>query len=138
MMPDMTHIGISFRRHHHPAARSSHISLHNLRSRHAAGRHKRRNDSPVYNRRSVLTDFGISFLRGFARLRENADKTLSKPYLTRPGLILHIMHNLVYWIFLVQFVTGMSFRTGFVMYSIILLIRFVANTYITFGILPRQ
>ena len=44
--------------------------------------------------------------------------------------MLHITHNLVYWFFLVPFVTGMSYGTGFVMYSIILLIRFVANTYI--------
>ncbi|MCB9140579.1 MAG: hypothetical protein H6642_19780 [Caldilineaceae bacterium] len=40
------------------------------------------------------------------------------------------VHNLLYWFFLVPFLTPMSYSTGFLVYSIILLIRFTANTYI--------
>jgi hypothetical protein len=39
-------------------------------------------------------------------------------------------HNLLFWFFLVPFFTPMSYGTGFVVYSIILLTRFTANTYI--------
>jgi hypothetical protein len=45
-------------------------------------------------------------------------------------LIVHVVHNLLFWFFFVPFFTPMSYRTGFAVYSAILLIRFMANTYI--------
>lgn len=40
------------------------------------------------------------------------------------------MHSLLFWFFVVPFLTPMSYGTGFVVYSIILLSHFMANTYI--------
>jgi hypothetical protein len=37
---------------------------------------------------------------------------------------------LIYWFFLIPFFTPMSYNTGFLVYAIILLTRFIANTYI--------
>jgi hypothetical protein len=45
-------------------------------------------------------------------------------------LIALVVHNLLFWFFIVPFVTPMSYGTGFIVYSIILLARFIANTYI--------
>jgi hypothetical protein len=39
-------------------------------------------------------------------------------------------HNLLFWFFLIPFFTPMPYGTGFLVYSIILLTRFIANTYI--------
>ncbi|KAA3646765.1 MAG: hypothetical protein DWQ07_11220 [Chloroflexi bacterium] len=39
-------------------------------------------------------------------------------------------HNLIYWFFLIPFFTPMSFATGFLIYTVILFTRFLANTYI--------
>ena len=41
-----------------------------------------------------------------------------------------VAHNLLFWFFFVPFFTPMSYRAGFAAYTIILLIRFIANTYI--------
>ena len=64
----------------------------------------------------------------FARLQELSSE--AKPKLTPTNTILLWVHNLVYWFFLVPFLTPMSYSTGFLVYSIILLTRFIANTYI--------
>jgi hypothetical protein len=66
----------------------------------------------------------------FAWLLENSAETISKPKLTGLALIASWAHNLAYWFFLIPFFTPMSYGTGFLVYSIILLTRFVANTYI--------
>jgi hypothetical protein len=42
-----------------------------------------------------------------------------------------VVHNLLFWFLFVPFFTPMSYRTGFVVYAAILLIRFVANTVIS-------
>lgn len=46
------------------------------------------------------------------------------------GQVLLWGHNLVYWFFLIPFLTPMSYRTGFAIYSGILLVRFLGNTWI--------
>jgi hypothetical protein len=45
-------------------------------------------------------------------------------------LIALVVHNLLFWFFFVPFFTPMAYSTGFLVYSIILLTRFIANTYI--------
>jgi hypothetical protein len=66
----------------------------------------------------------------FAWIQKNAAEATSKPRLTRPALIVHVVHNLLFWFFFVPFFTPMSYRTGFAVYTVILLTHFVANTYI--------
>jgi hypothetical protein len=66
----------------------------------------------------------------FAWIQKNTAEAASKPRLTGSALILHVVHNLLFWFFFVPFVTPMSYRTGFAVYSAILLVRLIANTYI--------
>lgn len=66
----------------------------------------------------------------FARLHKAADPDGSKPGPTGIGLVLLVIHNLIYWFFLVPFLTPMSYATGFAIYSGILLTRLLANTWI--------
>jgi hypothetical protein len=66
----------------------------------------------------------------FAWLQENAAEVVSKPKLTGFALILLVVQNLIYWFFLIPIFTPMSYGTGFLIYTIILLTRFIANTYI--------
>lgn len=40
------------------------------------------------------------------------------------------MHNLIYWFFLIPFLTPLSYETGFAIYAGILFVRFLANTWI--------
>ena len=66
----------------------------------------------------------------FAWIQKNAAEAQSKPRLTGLALIVHVVHNLLFWFFFVPFFTPMPYRTGFAVYSVILLSHFVANTYI--------
>lgn len=54
----------------------------------------------------------------------------NKPELSTPAKVALIVHNLIYWFFLIPFFTPMSYNMGFIIYSIILLTRFIANTYV--------
>jgi hypothetical protein len=65
----------------------------------------------------------------FAWIQKNAAEA-SKPRLTGPVLIVHVVHNLLFWFFFVPFFTPMSYRTGFAAYAAILLTHLIANTYI--------
>ena len=47
--------------------------------------------------------------------------------LGRAGLV---VHNGLYWFFLIPFLTDLSWRTGFAVYSAILFSRFLANSWI--------
>jgi hypothetical protein len=66
----------------------------------------------------------------FAWLQEKTAEAFNKPKPTGPTLIALWAHNLIYWFFLIPFFTPMSYSTGFLIYTIILLTRFIANTYI--------
>jgi hypothetical protein len=66
----------------------------------------------------------------FAWLQKNTADPEEKPSLSNMGSFLLMVHNLIYWFFLIPFFTPMSYSTGFVVYAIILLTRFIANTYI--------
>jgi hypothetical protein len=75
----------------------------------------------------------------FAWLQENSADAVSKPKQTGLALIALLVHNLAYWFFLIPFFTQMSYSMGFLVYSIILLTRFIANTYINLrGFTPAQ
>ena len=50
--------------------------------------------------------------------------------LSGASLVLLVTHNLVWWFFLVPFLTPMSYETGFTLYSAILFTRFLANSWI--------
>ena len=63
-------------------------------------------------------------------MRLQKSSGIEKPNLTGFPLVLHVAHNLVYWFFLIPFLTPMSYETGFLIYTLILFTRFVANTYI--------
>ena len=43
--------------------------------------------------------------------------------------MLLFVHSLIYWFFLIPFLTPMSYGTGFAIYSAILFFRFLANTW---------
>lgn len=66
----------------------------------------------------------------FAREHQRAGEGADKPQLTGVGFALLVIHNLVYWFFLIPFLTPMSYGTGFAIYSGILFVRFLANTWI--------
>jgi hypothetical protein len=66
----------------------------------------------------------------FAWLHEKTAQAIEKPKLTGFASLAAWVHNLAYWFFLIPFFTPMTYGTGFLIYSIILLTRFVANTYI--------
>ena len=66
----------------------------------------------------------------FAWLQKISIGTKDKPKLIGLALTALVAHNLIYWFFLIPFLTPLSYRTGFVIYSIILLSRFIANTII--------
>jgi hypothetical protein len=66
----------------------------------------------------------------YAWLQEQSSTAESKTDLTSLPKILLWLHNLVFWFFLIPFFTPLSYSTGFTIYSIILLIRFIANSNI--------
>lgn len=59
--------------------------------------------------------------------------TLAGQEKPRPSALVRVLlwaHSLAYWFFLIPFLTPMSYRTGFVVYSGILFFRFLGNTWI--------
>ena len=65
----------------------------------------------------------------FAWQRENsADKVSAKQSST--DRIIYIIYNIVYWLPIVLTITGViDYRTGFITFSLILIIRAAANLY---------
>ena len=43
--------------------------------------------------------------------------------------LIHQLYNLVFWVFLLPFFTGMTFGTGFVLFSVVIGVRLVLNLY---------
>jgi hypothetical protein len=66
----------------------------------------------------------------FARQHKEAEENAPKPRPSGGAMVLLWAHNLIYWFFLIPFVTPMSYRAGFSIYAGILLFRFLANTWI--------
>lgn len=66
----------------------------------------------------------------FAWLREqSAERASVKQEITRPLNLIRMAYNAVFWIFLLPFLTGVEYGTGFVAFSVIILVRLAANLY---------
>jgi hypothetical protein len=66
----------------------------------------------------------------FAWLKENSeDHVAVQQAFTHPLSLIRKAYNLVFWIFLLPFFTAMQYSTGFIVFSVIILIRLVANLY---------
>ncbi len=66
----------------------------------------------------------------FAWLRENtSDSTAVQQASTHPLALIRKAYNLAFWIFLLPFFTTMEYGTGFIVFTVIILARLVANLY---------
>jgi hypothetical protein len=66
----------------------------------------------------------------FAWLRENsADSASVKQGFTHPLALIRKAYNVAFWVFLLPFFTAMQYSTGFIVFSVIILVRLVANLY---------
>jgi len=64
----------------------------------------------------------------FAWLKENAtDYTPVTQGFAHPLALIRKAYNLAFWIFLVPFFTSMQYSTGFIVFTIVILIRLVVN-----------
>ncbi len=66
----------------------------------------------------------------FAWLRENSANTIpvQQGYL-HPLSLIRFAYNVVFWIFLLPFFTSMEYSTGFIAFSVIILVRLLLNLY---------
>ena len=66
----------------------------------------------------------------FAWLRKNSADTVSiKQTYTHPLTLIRIAYNIAFWVFLLPFFTSMEYGTGFILFTIIILVRLGANLY---------
>jgi hypothetical protein len=67
----------------------------------------------------------------FAWLRKNsADYVSVKEESTHPLTIIRKVYNAAYWIFLLPFFTIIDYSTGFIAFTVIILVRLGANLYV--------
>ena len=66
----------------------------------------------------------------FAWLRENSanNSPIQQGYF-HPLSMIRISYNVVFWIFLLPFFTSMEYSTGFIAFTVIILIRLLLNLY---------
>ena len=76
----------------------------------------------------------------FAWLKKNsADYVLIKQGFTHPLALIRKAYNVAYWAFLLPFLTTIDYSTGFVVYTVIILVRLGANLYINLlNLKPEQ
>ena len=66
----------------------------------------------------------------FAWLKNYADETTSvQQGATHPLSLIRRVYNAAFWVFLIPFFTAVPYSTGFIMFTIIILVRFGANLY---------
>lgn len=66
----------------------------------------------------------------FAWLRENAENdVLVEQAFTHPLALIRKVYNAVFWIFLLPFFTVIEYSTGFIVFTIVILVRLSANLY---------
>jgi hypothetical protein len=66
----------------------------------------------------------------FAWLRENsANQEAVKQGCTHPLALIRAAYNLVFWIFLLPFFTAMEYRTGFILFTVVIFVRLGLNLY---------
>ena len=66
----------------------------------------------------------------FAWLRKNsADYVSVKQAYTHPLALIRIAYNVVFWVFLLPFVTTIDDSTGFIAFTIVIFVRLALNLY---------
>ena len=66
----------------------------------------------------------------FAWLKENSDDYVSvEQAFLHPLAIIRKIYNAVFWIFLLPFFTIIEYKTGFIIFTIVIGIRLVLNLY---------
>ena len=67
----------------------------------------------------------------FAWLKKNSANYVSvKQGLTHPLALIRKAYNAAFWVFLPPFFTTMDYSTGFIVFTVIILVRLGANLYI--------
>ena len=76
----------------------------------------------------------------FAWLKKNsADYVLVKQGFTHPLALIRKAYNVAYWAFLLPFLTAVDYSTGFIVYTVIILVRLGANLYVNIlNLKPEQ
>jgi hypothetical protein len=64
----------------------------------------------------------------FAWLQENSADTVSVKR-SVPNLLTHLAYNAAFWVFLPPFFTSMTYGTGFIAFTIVIVVRLVLNLY---------
>jgi hypothetical protein len=66
----------------------------------------------------------------FAWLRDNAtDYKAVQQAFAHPLALIRKAYNLAFWIFLLPFFTSIEYGTGFIIYTIVILVRLILNLY---------
>jgi len=66
----------------------------------------------------------------FAWLRENAtDTTTVQQAFMHPLALIRKAYNLAFWLFLLPFFTSVEYGTGFIIFTIVILVRLILNLY---------
>jgi hypothetical protein len=66
----------------------------------------------------------------FAWLRQNSANSVAvKQGCTHPLALIRLAYNIVFWIFLLPFLTTIDYGTGFIMFTVIIFIRLSLNLY---------
>ncbi len=66
----------------------------------------------------------------FAWLRQQSgDNEAIKQGCTHPLVLIRLTYNAVFWIFLLPFFTAMAYETGFVLFTIVIVVRLTVNLY---------
>ena len=77
----------------------------------------------------------------FAWLRENSTDYVSiQQEFTHPLALIRKAYNAAFWIFLLPFFSTMEYSTGFMAFSVIILVRLALNLYTNnlLGLTPEQ
>ena len=76
----------------------------------------------------------------FAWLKKNsADYVSVKQGFTHPLALIRMAYNIAYWVFLLPFLTTIDYSTGFIVYTVNILVRLGANLFINLlNLKPEQ
>lgn len=64
----------------------------------------------------------------FAWLRKNSEHEVSiKQGYTHPLALIRLVYNIVFWVFLLPFITTIDYSVGFIAFTIVIVVRLGAN-----------
>jgi hypothetical protein len=67
----------------------------------------------------------------FAWLRKNSDNYIAvKQAFTHPMALIRLAYNAAFWVFLLPFFTTMNYKTGFIVFALVIFVRLCANLYV--------